>query len=117
MAITPALLEAVGLPRLDGRLARVARVQPALLGFGQAVFAIGFAVAGQDGMRRKAYGGEQHIRTVGEWIGLTVMGIGGAVAVMGGVLFLIIVGAMWLRRFTLTRGGTWQVPTRTRSSA
>jgi heme/copper-type cytochrome/quinol oxidase subunit 1 len=120
MAITPALLEAVGLPALEGRVAKIARVQPALLGFGQAVFAIGFAVAGHDGMRRKAYGSEQQVRTLAEWLGMTVMGLGGAVAVTGGVLFLVIVGATWRRRFIdLTRrGGTWRhVPARTRSNA
>lgn len=120
MAVTPSLLEAVGMPALEGRVARIARVQPALLGFGQAVFAMGFAVAGHDGMRRKTYGGEQQIRTVGEWIGLTVMGVGGAVAVTGGLLFLVIVGAMWRRHIVRhsRRGGTWRgLLARTRSNA
>jgi cytochrome c oxidase subunit I len=120
MAITPTLLVAVGMRPLEGRMARVARVQPALLGFGQAVFALGFALAGQHGMRRKTYGGEQEVRTLAEWAGLTVMGLGGAVAVAGGVLFLVIVGAMWRRRVAVLeqRGGTWRgLPARTRSNA
>lgn len=117
MAITPALLEAVGLPALEGRLARVARLQPALLGFGQAVFALGFALAGHDGMRRKTYGGEQQVRTLAEWLGMTVMGLGGVVAVTGGVLFLVIVVATWRRQIILftRRGGIWRkVPASTR---
>lgn len=116
MAITPALLEELGLPGLEGRFARLARVQPALLGVGQAVFAVGFAVAGHGGMRRKAYGGEQEVRTLSDWLGLTVMGLGGAVAVGGGVLFLILVGVMWRRRVSLSnRGEKWRaLPARTR---
>lgn len=70
------------------------RWQPALFGVGQLVFAFGFGVAGAHGMGRKLYGAEQHVRSVGEWLGLGVMGIGGLVAVVGGVLFLaMFVGA------------------------
>ncbi|MCC6213363.1 MAG: hypothetical protein IT376_00715 [Polyangiaceae bacterium] len=120
MAVTPALLEHLGSAPLAGRLERVARFQPALLGFGQAVFALGFALAGRQGMQRKAYGDEQHVRTAVEWLGLTVMGIGGLVAVAGGVLFLVIVGAMWRRRSPhgSRRGEAWPtVPVHTRSNA
>jgi hypothetical protein len=82
---------AYGLFALVGRAARasLARWQPALFGVGQAVFAAGFALAGAQGMARKTYGQEQHIRTTAETIGLGVMGLGGLIAVAGGVVFLV----------------------------
>jgi cytochrome c oxidase subunit 1 len=46
-------------------------------------------------MSRKAYGAEQAGRGLGESIGLGVMGVGGLIAVVGGLLFLGIVAAIW----------------------
>ena len=54
-----------------------------------------FALAGIYGMSRKAYGAEQAGRGLGESIGLGVMGVGGLIAVVGGLLFLGIVAAIW----------------------
>ncbi len=111
MAVTVPLLEALGFPAPSKRVRAIAAVQPALLGGGQLVFAIGFALAGAHGMQRKAYGGEQVIRSLPETIGLAVMGIGGLVAVTGGVLFLFVVGAMWRRRLIqlrTERGLAWR---------
>lgn len=110
MAITVPLLEELGFAAPSARMGTVARYQPVLLGAGQLVFAVGFAMAGAQGMRRKAYGGEQQIRTATEWIGLGVMGIGGVVAIAGGVLFLFVACAMWHRRIAKQRserGDTW----------
>jgi hypothetical protein len=59
------------------------------------IFASGFALAGIYGMSRKAYGAEQAGRGLGESIGLGVMGVGGLIAVVGGLLFLGIVAAVW----------------------
>lgn len=89
MAVTPALLEALGYRVDSPRLLRAAKWQPALFGAGQLVFAVGFGLAGAQGMARKTYGAEQHIRSAGEWAGLFVMGAGGLVAVAAGVLFLV----------------------------
>lgn len=75
---------------------RRARLQLWLFGGGQAVFGLGFALAGAYGMGRKQYGAEQHVRTLGEYLGLTVMGVGGIVAVIGGVFFLTVM----VRRIT-----------------
>jgi len=119
MAITVPLLETLGFAAPSPRVRTLARVQPLMLGGGQLVFAIGFALAGAHGMRRKTYGGEQEIRTLAEWIGLGVMGLGGIVAVMGGVLFLFIVGAIWRRRIVQPaneRGRVWRTMPNTRFS-
>lgn len=67
------------------------RLQPVLFGFGQLIFAIGFALAGAHGMGRKVYGAEQTVRGFWDWAGLGIMGVGGIVAVFGGILFLMIV--------------------------
>lgn len=65
-----------------------ARLQLWLFGGGQAVFALGFALAGIFGAGRKTYGTEQSVRSAGELTGLGVMSVGGLVAVLGGLLFL-----------------------------
>jgi len=78
---------------------RRARLQLLLFGGGQAIFGLGFALAGAYGLGRKQYGIEQHVRTLGEYVGLTVMGIGGLVAVAGGMFFL----AVMIRRI-----GAWR---------
>jgi hypothetical protein len=69
---------------------RRARLQLLLFGGGQAVFGLGFALAGAYGLGRKQYGAEQHVRTLGEYLGLSVMGLGGLVAVAGGIFFLAV---------------------------
>lgn len=66
------------------------RVQLLCFGVGQAVFGLGFALAGAYGLGRKQYGAEQHVRSLGEYLGLGVMGFGGLVAVAGGLLFLAV---------------------------
>jgi hypothetical protein len=63
MAVTVPLLTAVGYASPSRRVLAISRLQPVLLGVGQLIFAIGFALAGAHGMRRKAYGDEQQIRT------------------------------------------------------
>ncbi len=63
------------------------------------MFGLGFALAGAYGLGRKQYGAEQHVRSVGEYFGLSVMGLGGFVAVAGGIFFL----AVMLRRISAWR--------------
>jgi hypothetical protein len=96
MTITYLLLPALGYSHSSRRVARLERWQLTLFGFGQVIFAIGFALGGMHGLGRKAYGSEQHIRSAWEWIGLVIMGAGGLVAVVGGVLFLALV--VWALR-------------------
>ncbi len=97
MALTYVLLEPLGAP-IPPRLRPWTRWQPVLYGVGQVVFAVGFAFSGLYGLARKAYGTEQVVRSTSETVGLAVMGLGGFVAVLGGALFLTIVGAAWRAR-------------------
>ena len=82
------LLKALG--RIE-TLPRAAAAQLACFGAGQAVFALGFAIGGAYGLGRKTYAAEQHVRTLGEQIGLGVMGLGGLAAAAAGVWFLVLV--------------------------
>jgi hypothetical protein len=81
------------LPRLGaaGRWPRLAAWQPLLYGAGQMTFVLGLAVAGTLGQAaRKTYGTEQQLHTSAEWVGLIIVGIGGVIALTGGILFIAI---------------------------
>ncbi len=73
------------------RFGASARRQLACFGAGQSVFALGFAIGGVFGLARKAYAGEQQVRSLGEQTGLVVMGLGGLLAAAAGVWFLVLV--------------------------
>ncbi len=98
MTVSYPLLRAMRMRLPAGRLGRLVEWQPAIFGFGQVVFALGFGLAGANGMARKVYGAEQHVRTAGEWLGLGIMGVGGVAAIAGGILFLAVVVRAWLAR-------------------
>jgi hypothetical protein len=95
MTLAYPLLEALGNRAPTGRMAALARVQPLLYGAGQMVFATGFALAGAHGMARKVYGAEQQGRDLQQTLGLVVMGLGGVVAIAGGLAFLFLVLRTW----------------------
>ena len=97
MAVTWVALEPLGITLQSARQRFLAGWQPVIFGVGQMVFAIGFGWAGAHGAARKTYGQEQEIHTTAEYIGLAVMGIGGLVAVVGGILFLVLVVSAWRR--------------------
>lgn len=94
MAITFPLLEVFGFRFLSTRVTKAAGLQPILYGGGMLLFSAGFALAGAHGMGRKAYGAEQATRSFVETIGLGMMGVGGLVAIAGGLLFLGIVATV-----------------------
>lgn len=98
MGVTWLMLAPLAMGLREGWLRRVAPFQPSIFGAGQLIFAIGFGMAGAHGMARKAYGTDQEIRTALEWVGLSVMGIGGLIAVTGGMLFLLVVIRAWRGR-------------------
>lgn len=109
MAVTYQLFEFHGLPQPSAFFRRVQRWQPLVFGAGQTVFAAGFALAGAHGMARKTYAAEQHIRTTAETFGLVVMGVGGLVAIAGGLLFLgWVFTARWTRTPSSTGRTAWQ---------
>ncbi len=91
MAVTYPVLHAAGLHlTATERRRKLAIAQPAVFAIGQAIFAVGFGYSGAHGMGRKLYGAEQTSRELGAWIGLGVMGIGGLVAIVGGLMFIAL---------------------------
>lgn len=85
------------------RFMKAARWQLILFGGGQGIFALGFALGGLSGLGRKAYGADQEIRSLGEYLGLGIMGIGGLVAAAAGILFLVLMASA-LRHWRGHRG-------------
>jgi hypothetical protein len=98
MTVSYPMLAGLGHALPSTRQVRIARVQPLVYGLGQMVFASGFAFAGAHGMGRKLYGAEQHVRSVAESVGLFVMGVGGVVAIVGGLTFLFLFVSAWRTR-------------------
>lgn len=80
------------LPRLGFAVPRqrLARWQLHLYGAGQMLHVSGLAWAGAEGIRRKTAGASQGLDTLERLLAMGVMGIGGLVAIVGGVLFLVI---------------------------
>ena len=80
------------------RWPRVAKWQPLLYGVGQSVFAGGLAIAGFWGQAaRKTYGAGQQLEPPSH-AGLVIAGIGGALALVGGVMFVVLVVSAWRHR-------------------
>ena len=81
------------LPQLGYRApqGRLAVWQPALYGAGQLMHIVGLVWSGGYGVQRKVAGAEQVLRSPAEIAGMGLMGLGGLVAIVGGLLFVIIV--------------------------
>lgn len=95
MGLTYALLPRLGYTR---PLPRLATWQPVLYGTGQFLHVAGLVWSGGYGVQRKVAGAEQVLRTPSEVAGMALMGIGGLIAVIGGLAFALVV--LW----TLRRG-------------
>jgi hypothetical protein len=88
MGLTYALLPLFGFTR---PLPRIAAWQPWLYGGGQLLHITGLVWSGGYGVQRKVAGAEQVLRTPGEVAGMALMGIGGLIAVAGGIAFAFVV--------------------------
>ena len=81
------------LPQLGYRApaGRMATWQPTLYGAGQLMHIIGLVWSGGYGVQRKVAGAEQVLRSGAEIAGMGLMGLGGLVAIIGGLLFVVVV--------------------------
>lgn len=81
------------LPRLGWRApqGRLAVLQPWLYGVGQLLHITGLVWSGGYGVQRKVAGSEQVLRSTGEVFGMGLMGLGGLLAIVGGLLFVVVV--------------------------
>ena len=78
---------------------RLATLQPYLYGGGQLLHVTGLVWSGGYGVQRKVAGAEQVLHTNQEIAGMGLMGLGGLIAVAGGILFVFVVlQAMWRAR-------------------
>ncbi len=82
------LLPALGYQQPQGRMAVL---QPWLYGGGQLLHIIGLVWSGGYGVQRKVAGAEQVLRSPGEITGMGLMGLGGLLAIAGGLLFALVV--------------------------
>ena len=109
MGLAYHLLPALGYAPVRGRLAVL---QPWLYGGGQLLHIAGLVWSGGYGVQRKVAGGEQVLRSTAEVAGMGLMGLGGLLAITGGLLFVVVVGrAMW------TGAGLADEPARGRARA
>ena len=72
---------------------RLAALQPWVYGSGQLMHIVGLVWSGGYGVQRKVAGAEQVLRSASEVAGMGLMGLGGAVAIVGGVMFIVVVVA------------------------
>lgn len=102
MGLAFAVLPRLGFGRVEGRLACW---QPYIYGGGQLLHILGLAWSGGYGVQRKVAGAEQMLVTLPQQIGMGLMGLGGLIAVTGGVLFVwVCLRAMMFRRESLEGG-------------
>ena len=87
MGLAYVLLPKLGFSEATGKMARW---QPYVYGGGQLMHVLGLAVSGGYGVQRKVAGAEQMLTTLPQKIGMGVMGLGGTVAIVGGLMFVIV---------------------------
>jgi cytochrome c oxidase subunit 1 len=87
MGLAYLLLPAFGFARPSVRLATL---QPYLYGAGQLLHVIGLVWSGGYGVQRKVAGSDQVLRSTQEILGMSLMGLGGLIAIVGGVLFVFV---------------------------
>ncbi len=87
MGLAYVLLPQLGYQAAEGRMARW---QPYVYGAGQLIHVLGLAWSGGYGVQRKVAGAEQALTTLPQKIGMGMMGLGGLIAIVGGLMFVLI---------------------------
>ena len=95
MGLVVHLLPRLGYAAPTGKLATL---QPYLYGAGQLMHIVGLVWSGGYGVQRKVAGADQILRSAGEIAGMGLMGLGGLIAIIGGLLFVIVVMRAMLGR-------------------
>ena len=95
MGLTYHLLPRLGFGAPAGR---TARMQPWIYGGGQLLHIGGLALSGALGIQRKTAGAAQGLDSLAAKLSMGVMGIGGLLAVIGGILFVLVVIGAFSRR-------------------
>ncbi len=93
MGLTYLLLPQLG---FDKPVGKTVTLQPVIYGTGQLMHVLGLAWSGGYGVQRKTAGSAQGLDSIQEIAGMGLMGLGGLIAIIGGILFLVVVFmAMW----------------------
>lgn len=95
MGMTYCLIKSLGRGLYSQRLASI---QPYVYGIGQALFVIGMFWAGSHGVARKSFGAEQGLDDPMKVLSMIVFGLGGLVAITGGIMFVLNAGVSLLRK-------------------
>lgn len=96
MGLAYVLLPLLGFGKAEGRMAVW---QPYVYGAGQLIHVLGLAWSGGYGVQRKVAGAEQALVTLPQKMGMGMMGLGGLIAVIGGLMFVLVcLKAMAARR-------------------
>jgi len=96
MGLAYVLLPRLGYASPSGRMARL---QPYVYGTGQLMHVAGLAWSGGYGVQRKVAGADQMLVSLPQKLGMGLMGLGGLIAVIGGVMFVVVcLRAMLSRR-------------------
>jgi cytochrome c oxidase subunit 1 len=95
MGLAYVLLPRLGYGEVDGAMARW---QPYVYGGGQLIHILGLAWSGGYGVQRKVAGAEQALTTLPQKIGMGMMGAGGLIAVIGGIMFVLVLLRLMLRK-------------------
>jgi cytochrome c oxidase subunit 1 len=103
MGVVYYLLPQLGYPI---RHRRLLYLQPYLLAGGQLLHITGLAMSGGYGVQRKVAGAEQALDGFHQTLGMGLMGMGGLLAAIGGLIFLIIAISA-LRGSTRSRTDEW----------
>lgn len=88
MGVAFDLLPRMGFAPVRGRLAQA---QPIVYGIGQLMHITGLVWSGGYGVQRKVAGADQWLNGFEQVAGMALMGLGGLVAIVGGVLFIVVV--------------------------
>ena len=87
MGLAYVLLPQLGFGKAEGAMARW---QPYVYGGGQLIHVLGLAWSGGYGVQRKVAGIDQALTTLPQKIGMGMMGLGGLIAVIGGIMFILV---------------------------
>ncbi len=88
MGITYHLLPRLGFRKPEGR---IVRLQPLIYAVGQLMHVSGLAWSGGYGVQRKTAGAAQGLDAIEKIAGMGLMGMGGLVAIVGGIIFMVVV--------------------------
>ncbi len=77
---------------------KMAHWQPYVYGGGQLMHILGLAWSGGYGVQRKTAGAAQGLDRLPEVLGMGMMGLGGAISIIGGILFVIVMIKAFMKK-------------------